>query len=324
MEESIKSNEKILDMLAFYVDQDGGNSPAIVRVVNILNYINSNFVRVKLLDDNLGIDVMDASSPVSISEGRMSCDLQMSMFNVDFDWYTDNVVKNVTHRKEPADAELRIIDCDRHWPLTYNIRNFTLFREKSAATTTTTTTSLSPTAALIFKVLECHYTKCVHVDRGADNNDTCVSCDDYRFDFEDCNHFHKSSSSSSQQDYRLDEIRQAIRKSKNHMYVEFERHELVPELMVVRRDERDRRCHFFYSHPRSTLPYAVLFTLPDKLANIDCPGGGKDKINLYQHCTFKRGAVMLAADADVITYRNAIDHNVVVPDFVQKFLFATE
>nr|ADE80911.1 mutant ORF3 [Spodoptera litura nucleopolyhedrovirus] len=185
MEESIKSDEKIVNLLAFYVDA------AVVRVVDILKYINSNFVRVKLLDDDLGIDVIDASSP---------------------------------HR----------------------------------------------------------------------------------------------------QDYRLDEIRQAIRKSKNHMYVEFIRHEFVPDSMVIKRDERDRRCYFFYSHPRSTLPYAVLFTLPDRLANIDCPGGGDDKINLYQHCTVKRGAVMLVADADVITYQNAIDHNIVVPDFVQKFLFANE
>ncbi|AAL01706.1 unknown [Spodoptera litura nucleopolyhedrovirus] len=314
MEESIKSDEKIVNLLAFYVDA------AVVRVVDILKYINSNFVRVKLLDDDLGIDVIDASSPVSISEGRMSCDLQMSMFNVDFDWYTDNVVKNIALKNiAPKVAEYRIIDCDKHWPLTYNIRNFTLFRN---AKKNTNGISLSPTATLILKVLECHYTKCVHVDRVVED-DACVPGDDYRYDFEDCTHFHQSSS-SHRQDYRLDEIRQAIRKSKNHMYVEFIRHEFVPDSMVIRRDERDRRCYFFYSHPRSTLPYAVLFTLPDRLANIDCPGGGDDKINLYQHCTVKRGAVMLAADADVITYRNAIDHNIVVPDFVQKFLFANE
>lgn len=307
-------------------NQSGG-----YEVVDLLLHLETNDVELKRLPDN-GVDICEGDG-AHISDSKLSSFDQNTMFGVDFKWYYNCVLKGF-YRHDKND-ELRIIDYAKHWPLTYSRCNFAVSTDHNDCVRARDD-EISPTALLLRRVLECHYS----TDHGRVSCFLADQCDkdsreEYRYDFTDDDDtgsvtddpVRRPPRPVSVRSRHVEEIRQAIRRSPNHMYAEFDAFDSLPRHMTVRQIEPN--LYHFYTHFNKKTPYAALYTLPagrcPTLISSDADNCHDVPINLYRNnVSARRGAVIIGPNSGVLTTDVALRTNVIVPDLVYAAMFADE
>ncbi|AAR28786.1 ORF22 [Leucania separata nucleopolyhedrovirus] len=222
--------------------------------------------------------------------------------------------------------EYRVVDYLQHWALTYELRGY----ESTSAVERdhdTNDQNISPVAAFVRQILVCHHLICDDdCPYKFDRADYCNDFDDNYFDSDEDVDTPSASpppprtGSSVANRYAADEIREAIRRSPNHLLVEYERIERVPAALVARRLVVDERYeHHLYSDESASEPFASLYDLTTSPLRNVLGDGSNDYVGFYKRAGGGKGIVMGSDHRDESLNRDAaIDHNVLIPDLIYK------